>query len=210
MRMAFCVSGGGALFRAAVSNAQELAIEPVLLITERKASTALTEFARQHGITEVRLDPAPREEFDRRLTQVLTEADPDLTALTFDRILPPPLVAAFAGRIINVHPALLPSFPGTRAIERLMDSGARFGGATIHEVVDEVDVGPIVAQAVLATIPDESLESYGRRMYALLEGMFLDVLRWYAQGAVGHDASGRVVIQGARYGTLPVSPSMAD
>jgi phosphoribosylglycinamide formyltransferase 1 len=206
VRVAFCVSGRGSLFRAAVERREAIGIEPALLITETKTSAELDAFARERQIPHDRLDPKPRDVFDRELTRRLVDADVDLIALTFDRILPPDLVRHYAGRIINVHPALLPAFAGMRGIERTLESGARFGGATIHEVIDAVDAGPIIAQAVVATIPGESIDDYGRRMYALLESMFLDVLRWYAEGRVTHDGNGRVVVRGATYGTLPVSP----
>jgi phosphoribosylglycinamide formyltransferase-1 len=142
------------------------------------------------------------------LGEALAAAAPELVVLTFDRIVPPSVLDAYPGRILNVHPALLPAFPGMRALERTVESGARVGGATIHEVVEAVDAGPIVAQAVLATDPSESVEAFGARMYALLEPMFLQVLHWYAQGRVGHDDSGRVIVRGATYGTLPISPAL--
>jgi phosphoribosylglycinamide formyltransferase-1 len=179
------------------------------LVTETKSAAELSAFAHAHEVPEVRLEPKDREAFERDLMQALLDADVGLVSLTFDRIVPPAIVAAFQGRIINVHPALLPGFPGTRAIDRLLESGVRFGGATIHEVTDEVDGGPTVAQAVVPTIPGESVASYGARMYAALEPMYLDVLRWYADGLIEHDDHGRVVVKGADYGSLPVSPTMA-
>jgi phosphoribosylglycinamide formyltransferase-1 len=191
-----------------VLRAEEIGIEPVILITETKASPSLTAFARQHEVAEVRLDPISRDAFENDLSRALIAARADLVSLTFDRIVPPAIVEAFRGRMINVHPGLLPAYPGRRAIERLIESGALFGGATIHEVTDNIDGGPIVAQAVVATIPGDTVETYGARMYALLEPMYLDVLRWYVAGSVVHDDAGRVVVRGAEYGTLPVSPRM--
>jgi len=95
-----------------------------------------------------------------------------------------------------------------RGMERTLASGARFGGATIHDVVDEVDAGAIIAQAVVATIPGETLADYGRRVYRLLEPMFLQVMAWYAEGRVERDGGGRIVVRNARYGSLPVSPAL--
>ena len=207
MKAAFCVSGRGALFRAAVSHAEEIGIQPTLLVTETKSSADLDGFARERGVAQVRLDPGARDRFDLDLTAALMEAQVDLIALTFDHILPPGLVRAYERRIINVHPSLLPAFTGMRAIERTLESGARFGGATVHEVIEAVDAGPIIAQVAVPTIPGESLDDYGRRMYAQLEPMFLDVLRWYAEGRIDHDAAGRVTVRGATYGVLPVSPT---
>lgn len=208
LRVGFCVSGNGSLFRAAVEQIDAALIDPAVLILERKAAPDLERFAAAAGISSVRLDPSDRPAFDRDLTALLVDAGLDLIALTFDRVLPPPLVRHYAGRIINVHPALLPAFAGMHGMRRTLASGARFGGATIHEVVDEVDAGPIVAQAVVGTIPGESPDDYGRRVYEILEPMYLQVIAWYGEGRVEHDGEGRVVIRDARYGTLPVSPAL--
>ena len=208
MRAGFCVSGNGSLFRAAVLHRVALPIEPLLVVAETKAAPDLETFSSQNGLRCVRLDPADRPAFDRALTETLIGADLDLIALTFDRVLPPEVVRHYAGRVINVHPALLPAFAGMRGMERTLASGVRFGGATIHDVIDEVDAGAIIAQAIVATIPGETIDSYGRRVYELLEPMFLQVLGWYAAGRVERDAAGRIVVRDARYGTLPVSPAL--
>jgi folate-dependent phosphoribosylglycinamide formyltransferase PurN len=201
------VSGRGSLFRAAAQRRDETGVDPVLLVVETKAADDLEEVAAASGIDAVRLDARDRTAFDAALLERLSAAAPDLVALTFDRILPPPTVQAFAGRIINVHPALLPAFVGTRAIARAIESGARIGGATIHEVIDAVDAGSIIAQAIVPILPDDDVASYGRRMYAQLEPMFLQVLRWYAEGRVRRDARGHLVIDGARYDALPIVPA---
>jgi phosphoribosylglycinamide formyltransferase-1 len=206
MRAGFCVSGQGSLFRAAVRRRAETGAEPALLVLETKSAADLDDFAAANGIPAVRLDPRDRAAFDRSLTAALVEAKLDLVALTFDRIIPASLVAV--QRMINVHPSLLPAFAGNRGIERTLESGVRVGGATIHEVVEAVDAGPIVAQAAVEITPSDTVESYGARLYALLEPMFLQVLRWYAEGRVTHDERGRVTVHGARYDTLPVVPAL--
>lgn len=208
LRTAFCVSGHGSLFRAAVARCDEIGIEPVLLILETKSAGDLDDFARTRGIAVMRLDPLDRAAFDAAVTKALLDEQPDLTALTFDRILPAATVEALQYRIINVHPALLPAFAGTRGIERTLAAGVKVGGATIHEVIAEVDAGPIIAQAAVEVLPDDDVVSYGRRLYARLEPMFLQVLRWFAEGRVEHDAAGRVVVRGARYDSLPVVPAL--
>jgi phosphoribosylglycinamide formyltransferase-1 len=207
VRVAFCVSGRGALARAAIAAAPRLGITPVLLVSDTTAAGDLAGVAAAAGVAHAQL-AGRRDAVEGQLAEALAGVDPDLIVLTFDRILAAALVDRYAGQIINVHPALLPAFAGTHAMDRTLASGSRFGGATIHEVTAEVDAGPIVAQAVLATIDGESAEAYGRRLYGLLEPMFLQVLRWYATGRVGHDTAGRVVVRGARYGELPINPAL--
>jgi len=206
MRAGFCVSGQGSLFRAAVRRRADTGAEPALLVLETKAATDLDDFAAANGVAIVRLDPRDRAAFDRGLSAALAEAKLDLVALTFDRIIPASLVAAH--RMINVHPSLLPAFAGNRGIERTLESGVRIGGATIHEVVEAVDAGPIIAQAAVEIAPHDTVQSYGARLYTLLEPLFLQVLRWYAEGRVERDGRGRVVVRGARYDALPVVPAL--
>lgn len=208
LRAGFCVSGSGSLFRAAVRHREQIGMQPAILIVETKAASDLEAFAETHGIPALRLDPRDRAAFDRQLTERLVAEELALLSLTFDRVLPAALVTALAPRIINVHPALLPSFAGMRGIERTLESGVRIGGATIHEVVEAVDAGPVIAQAALGVGVAETQQSYGARLYGLLEPMFLQVLRWYADGRVTHDARGRVVIRDARYDLLPIVPAL--
>ncbi|HVE73186.1 MAG TPA: formyltransferase family protein [Thermoanaerobaculia bacterium] len=208
LRVGFCVSGVGLLFRTAVQRRAELGIDPVLLVARPNAAQDLEQFCALHGVPMVRLAKMPREEFNETLSRVCIDAHADLFSLSFDRIIPPDLVRCYRQRMINVHPSLLPAFPGTSGTADTLARGARFGGATIHEVVDEVDAGPIVAQCVLATIPGESLDAFRLRLFVYLEPMYLQVLKWYAEGRVGHDEAGRVVVRDARYGELPVAPSL--
>jgi phosphoribosylglycinamide formyltransferase-1 len=208
VNVGFCVSGNGSLFQAAVTHRAFLQIAPTLLITEKKAAANLESFSSRNQVRCVRLDPRKGSEFEDNLTRELIGADLDLIVLTFDRILPADVVQHYAGRLINVHPALLPAFAGMHGMERTLASGVRFGGGTIHDVVEEVDAGPVIAQGVVGTIPGEPLAAYGRRIYELLEPMFLQTLLWFREGRVERDANRQIVIRGARYGTLPVSPAL--
>jgi phosphoribosylglycinamide formyltransferase-1 len=208
LRVGFCVSGAGSLFRAAVYHAQTLGIEPALLVLDHKASSDLEAFGAAHRIPSLRLSYENRQEADRELTRRLIEADLGLICLTFDKLLPPDLVDHYSGRIINVHMGLLPAFKGFRAIRQALRGGVCFFGATIHEVDKEMDNGPIIAQCIQGVREDESEESAGKRLYNYLRLMYLQVIRWYAQGRVYKDSSGLVRVKDARYGEFPISPSV--
>jgi phosphoribosylglycinamide formyltransferase-1 len=208
LRVGFCVSGVGLLFRAAVQRRAEIGIEPVLLIARPNAAPDLEEFCASHGVRMVRLPKMPRDEFNRTFSDLCIGAAADLFSVTFDRIVPPDVVRHYQQRMINIHPSLLPAFPGTSGTYDTLAAGVRFGGATIHEIVDAVDAGPIVAQCVLATIPGESLDAFRLRLFPLLEPMFLQVMKWYSEGRVGHDEAGRVIVRDGRYGELPVAPAL--
>src|ERR1044071_1224092 len=116
LKVGFCVSGAGSLFRAAVLRASELKIAPAILILDDKASPDLEAFCSEHHISCARIDYQDRQDADSELTRRLVSEDLGLICLTFDKLLPPGLVDHYAGRIINVHMALLPAFKGFRAI----------------------------------------------------------------------------------------------
>jgi phosphoribosylglycinamide formyltransferase-1 len=207
-RVAFCVSGNGHLFRSAVLQHENLSIEPALLILDQKANEDIDDFAAKHGVRCERLGVSPRDQFDDQLQELLTQAEPDLISLTFDWLLPEKTVSRFSGRLINVHPALLPAFSGMNALKRTCASGSRFAGATIHEVDEGVDTGAIIAQCVLGLRRNENESEFGRRLFVLLRVMYLQVLAWYSSGRISHDDSGCVWVRDAVYGELPISPAI--
>jgi phosphoribosylglycinamide formyltransferase-1 len=207
-KVGFCISGGGRLARAAIQQASALGIVPSLVVLDHTAAPGIEAFCAEHQVRCARLEKMNRELFQTELHRVCTEDRLDLLVLTFDRIVRAPLLDDYAGRMINVHPALLPAFVGTNALERTAGSGVRFGGATIHEVIEELDAGPIIAQCTLALERGESATDYGARLFEMLRPMFLQTLKWYAEGRVEKDCEGKIWVRGATYGRLPVSPCL--
>ena len=207
-RVGFCVSGEGRLFRAAASQRERLGITPTLVIAEAKAASDLEDFCSARQIPFHRLDPRDRSGFDRQVTRLCIEARLDLLCLSFDRVLSPELVAHYRGRILNVHMGLLPAFKGMNALRQATQAGARFAGATIHEVTADLDGGAIVAQCLVGVRRQETEDSLGGRLFGPLRLMFLQVLSWYAAGRVMKDEQGRVWIKDAVYGELPISPAV--
>lgn len=208
LKLGFCISGQGRLFRAAAQQASALGIQPSLVVVEGKAAADLDAYCHERGIRFHRLANKSRSALDEELFKVCTEAHLDLLVLTFDKILPPPLVQHYSGRIINIHPALLPASKGMRAMEQTVNSGARFGGATIHEVDEEIDHGPIIAQCALSLHRTETAESLGQLLFPLMRQMYLQVISWYAERRVNKDSKGRVWVRDAVYGELPFSPKI--
>jgi phosphoribosylglycinamide formyltransferase-1 len=107
-----------------------------------------------------------------------------------------------------VHMAQLPSFPGMHGLAQTLAGHARFAGATIHEVDEQVDHGSIIAQCITGVRAGDTPETLGRRLYRPLRLMYLQVLAWYAAHRVFHDEQGRVWIRDAVYGELPISPAV--
>ena len=109
--------------------------------------------------------PSPREAFDAALMQEIDQHEPYLVLLAgFMRILTPGFVAHYAGRLINIHPSLLPAFTGLHTHQRALDEGCQFAGATVHRVTAELDHGEILAQAVVPVLPGDSADSLAARV----------------------------------------------
>jgi len=207
-RVGFCVSGGGRLFRAAAIQAETLGIKANLVVLQNKADDDLEKFCAERSIECIRMRPLNKDAFNREITALLAGAPLELLCLTFDRILPPELVRTFPGKILNVHPALLPAFTGTEAVQRALNGGTRYAGATIHVVDDGMDTGAIIAQCIVGTRPDDTVLSLGARTYNQLRLMYLQVIAWYAAGRVYEDPDGRVWVRDAVYGEAPISPAI--
>ncbi|WP_395687694.1 phosphoribosylglycinamide formyltransferase [Caenimonas koreensis] len=108
---------------------------------------------------------ASREAFDAELAGVIDRHNPSLVVLAgFMRILTPAFVARYEGRLINIHPSLLPAFPGLHTHQRAIDAGCKFAGVTVHQVTAELDFGPILDQAVVPVLPDDTAASLAARV----------------------------------------------
>ena len=167
------ISGGGSNLAAIVraSQQQDWARRygaRVAAVVSNKAEASGLVFAREQGISTEVLDHRPfpsREAFDAELVQVIDRHAPALVVLAgFMRILTPGFVAHYEGRMINIHPSLLPAFTGLHTHQRAIDAGCRFAGCTVHRVTAELDVGPILEQAVVPVLPGDTAQALAARV----------------------------------------------
>ena len=137
-----------------------------------------------------------REAFDAALAQVIDGFAPDLVVLAgFMRILTPGFVQHYAGRMLNIHPSLLPAFPGLHTHRRAIEAGCKVAGTTVHVVTPELDHGPIVAQAVVAVRPDDTEDTLADRVLAMEHRLYPRAVRWWVDGLLDHTADGRIVLR---------------
>ena len=167
------ISGGGSNMAAMVRTAQQqdwagrhgICVAAVLSNKQDAKGLAI---AREQGIATQVLDHkayATREAFDAALAQAIDAYEPALVVLAgFMRILTPGFVDHFAGRLVNIHPSLLPAFTGLHTHQRAIDAGCRFAGCTVHEVTAELDVGPILDQAVVPVLAGDTADSLAARV----------------------------------------------
>ncbi len=171
------ISGGGSNMAAIVQAAgredwKTRLNARVAAVISNKADAKGLVFAKDHGIATAVLDHktyASREAFDAALTQAIDARDengrPALVVLAgFMRILTPAFVEHYAGRLLNIHPSLLPAFTGLHTHRRAIEAGCKFAGATVHQVTAELDHGPILAQAVVPVLPGDDEHTLAARV----------------------------------------------
>lgn len=169
------ISGGGSNMAAIVRTAQQEHWEQrhgarVAAVISNKADAQGLVFARSHGIATEALDHKAfdsRDAFDAALAERIDSYQPALVVLAgFMRILTPAFVQRYAGRLINIHPSLLPAFTGLHTHQRAIDAGCKFAGVTVHQVTAELDVGPILDQAVVPVLPGDTADALAARVLA--------------------------------------------
>lgn len=167
-KLGILLSGRGSNFEAIARNVQagKIPAEIAVVISNREEAPGLAR-AREMGL-ETRFIPSKgkeREAYDREVVAVLKEFQVDLVCLAgFMRILSPYFVREFPGRILNIHPALLPAFAGMEAQKQALEHGVKFTGCTVHIVDEGVDTGPIVCQAVVPVLDEDTPETLAARI----------------------------------------------
>lgn len=169
LKVAVLISGGGSNLQALLDYcAQEESAAEIVAVISNKATAYGLERAQKAGV-ETRVikhtDYADREAFDGALHELISEYDVDLVCLAgFMRLLTDGFVQRWRDRLINIHPALLPSFKGLHTHARALETGVKFHGATVHYVRPAMDEGPIIIQACVPVLPDDSEESLAQRV----------------------------------------------
>ncbi len=167
------ISGGGSNMAAIVRASQQQNWAKqynarVAAVVSNKADAKGLTFARDNGIATEVLDHKQfdsREAFDAQLAQVIDRHAPDLVVLAgFMRILTPGFVSHYEGRMVNIHPSLLPAFTGLHTHQRAIDAGCKFAGCTVHRVTAELDVGPILDQAAVPVLSGDTAELLAARV----------------------------------------------
>ena len=193
LRVGVLLSGGGTNLQAILDAAGR--DYDVVVVASDKADAFGLERARGAGVAAVYADPKAydgREAFNAGLVDVLREHQVELVCLAgFMRILAPNFVKAFENRILNIHPALLPAFPGAHAVQEALAWGVKVTGTTVHLVDEEVDHGPVVLQRAVAVEPGDTEETLHERIKAAEHELYPEAIRLFAAGRL--KIEGRVV-----------------
>ena len=196
------ISGRGSNLQAIIDGIDrgEVAAQISVVISNKPDAYGLRR-AEAHGVPALVVDHRnyeSRETFESLLIEILEEHGVELVVLAgFMRVLTPTFLKAFPMRVVNIHPALLPAFPGVGVQEKAADYGVRFSGCTVHFVNEGVDAGPIIAQAVVPVFPADTGEVLADRILKMEHQVFPKVIHWIAEGRV-HVEGRRVFVDGAK------------
>jgi phosphoribosylglycinamide formyltransferase-1 len=186
-RIVILISGRGSNMRSIVEAcaAERWAAQVVAVISNR-ADAAGLEYAAQRGIATAVVDHqafATRDAFDAALMQAIDAHAPDLVALAgFMRILGVGFVRHYEGRLLNIHPSLLPAFPGLHTHRRALEAGCKLAGASVHFVTAELDHGPIVMQALVPVLPGDDEAALAARVLEREHVIYPRAVRWFVEG----------------------------
>lgn len=194
------ISGNGSNLQAIIDAIEEKRLDAVIrvVISNREDAYGLAR-ARKHNIATELLDHrkfSSREAYDQALVDLLQQRQVELVILAgFMRLLSPVLVKAYSNRIMNIHPALLPSFPGLHVQKKALEHGVRFSGCTVHFVNEGCDEGPIIIQAVVPVFPDDTEESLSSRILKEEHRIYPRAIQLYSEGRL-HVAGRKVLVDG--------------
>lgn len=203
LRLGVLISGSGTNLQAIIdaSEAGTLDADVVVVISSHHAARGL-ERAKKHGIDAVFIDRAEFDssrEYNTRIRNVLQAHEVDLVVMAgYMRLLGKEVLDAYPDRVLNIHPALLPAFPGARGIADAFEYGVKVTGVTVHFANERFDEGPIIAQEAVRIEEDDTIQTLEEKIHAVEHRLYPQVIQWIAEG--------RVSIEGRR---VRIAPSRA-
>ena len=202
VKIAVLVSGRGSNLQAIIDNIEKglLPAEIAVVISDQPDAYSL-ERARKHNIPAIPLTAkdykGKREEYDALLVKELQKHHVELVCLAgFMRIITPTLIKAFPNKILNIHPALLPAFPGLHVQKAALDNGVKFSGCTVHFVDEGMDTGPIIIQAVVPVLDNDTEDSLSERILTQEHKIYSRAIQLYAEDRLKIVGKRVVVVNG--------------
>ncbi len=199
-RLGILVSGRGSNLQAVIDGIRDGSVPATIAVVISNTHNApALERAERDGLTTVFLDPKsvmdmadPRQTYDRKLLDILRQHQVELVILAgYMRIVSPALIEAYASRMMNIHPSLLPSFPGLHAQQQALDHGVRISGCTVHFVTDGVDEGPVILQGAVPVHAGDTVETLSERILNEEHRLLPQAIRLFAEGRL--HVTGRAV-----------------
>lgn len=197
-RVVILISGRGSNMKALAQAASHMTNVNIVAVISHSASSEGLAWAQAQGIPTEQLvyDAAggqTRAQYDEELARRIDRYQPDLVLLAgFMRILSDAFVNRYTGRLVNIHPSLLPLFPGMHTHQQALTAGVRVHGCSVHYVIPALDQGPIIAQAVVPVLVEDTAQSLAERVLLMEHRLYPQVMGWLAAGLVFLDEQGKV------------------
>ena len=185
MKGVILISGGGSNLQSIIDSAEDIDLSIQCVVSNRENVYGLERAAKAnipHCIVDHQLFES-REDFNQALMSVIDEHQPDIVILAgFMRILTGELINKYQGRILNIHPSLLPKYPGLNTHQQAIDANDTLHGASVHFVTKTLDGGPVIAQKEVRINPEESAETLAAKVLKQEHVLYPEVIHWYTQG----------------------------
>lgn len=185
MKGVVLISGSGSNLQAIIDSANSIELDIQAVISNKEGVFGLKR-AQKSNIPTHAVDHklfSSREEFDQKLSQLIDQYNPGIIILAgFMRILSPEFTQKYAGKMLNIHPSLLPKFQGLNTHQRVIEAGESEHGASVHFVTAELDGGPIIAQSRIKVLVDDNTESLAKRVLVEEHKLLPKVIHWFTQG----------------------------
>lgn len=208
------ISGRGSNLKAIIDaiNDGKINAKISLVLSNKKDAKGL-EVANSFGIKTKFVDPSffeTRRGYDIYISELIKKENPDLVVLAgYMRILSDEFIDAFEGKIVNIHPSILPAFQGKNAQRQAYEYGSLITGCSVHFVDKQLDNGPVIIQAAVPVLPQDSLESIKDKILRFEHRIYPQAIKWILEGRVRVEGR-KVIVEGAEYGILPVNPALED
>ncbi|MEW6542168.1 MAG: phosphoribosylglycinamide formyltransferase [Nitrospirota bacterium] len=208
LRLAVLASGRGSNLQAIIEAIEAGSLDArIVLVLSNKQDAAALERARRHGLEAMFLDPKPysgrpdsREAYDRAILEALKKYEVELVILAgYMKIVTSVLIEAYENRIMNIHPSLLPAFPGLEVQKKALDWGVKLAGCTVHFVTEGVDEGPIIIQAAVPVVEGDTAETLAARILEQEHRIYPKAIQLFAEG--------RLQVEGRRVRVFGASAS---
>lgn len=189
LKIAILASGSGSNAQAMIDKAQQGILDvDIRLVVSNRPGAGVLERAKKAGIPATLIDHGDftdRAAHEAQLIEKIRQSGAEYVALAgYMRLLTPLFLEAFQGRVLNLHPALLPSFPGTHGGKYALDYGVKLTGCSVHFVEEDMDAGPLIIQAAVPVKAGEKLETLMQRIHALEHRIYPQALQWLAEGRI--------------------------
>jgi phosphoribosylglycinamide formyltransferase-1 len=189
LKLGVLISGSGSNLQSIIDNIEKGSLNAVIkiVISNKPDAFGITR-AKKHGIPVAVVKNEnfkDKKDYDLELVKILKDNDLDLIVLAgFMRIMTPTFLRAFPGKVINIHPALLPSFPGTHGQKQAFDYGVKYSGCTVHLVDEGVDTGPIIIQSVVPVLDDDTEETLAARILKEEHKIYPQAIKYFSEGKI--------------------------